>query len=59
MGLKNPQAEFENGIFGEGGMHPTLATLPYPSQPLKTIYGVAFSLFSDGSNRRTGRRPQR
>lgn len=30
MGLKNPQAEFENGIFGEGGMHPTLATLPYP-----------------------------
>ena len=39
MGLKNPQAQFEDGIFGPGGMHPTPATLPYPSQPLKTIYG--------------------
>ena len=37
MGLKNPQAQFEDGIFGQGGMHPTPATLPYPSQPLKTI----------------------
>ena len=59
MGLKYPQAQFEDGIFGQGGMRPTPATLPYPSQPLKTIYGeTAFSLFSDGSNRRTGRRPQ-
>ena len=39
MGLKNPQADFEDGIFGQGGMHPTPATLPYPTQPLKTIYG--------------------
>ena len=39
MGLKNPQAQFEDGIFGQGGMHPTPSTLPYPSQPLKTIYG--------------------
>ena len=39
MGLKNPQADFEDGIFGQGGMHPTPASLPYPSQPLKTIYG--------------------
>ena len=39
MGLKNPQAQFEDGIFGPGGMHPTPASLPYPSQPLKTIYG--------------------
>ena len=62
MGLKNPQAEFEDGIFGQGGMHPTPATLPYPTQSLKTIYGETvepFLLFSDGSNRRTGRRPQR
>ena len=62
MGLKNPQAQFEDGIFGPGGMHLTPATLPYPTQPLKTISGEtveSFSLFSDGSNRRTGRRPQR
>ena len=39
MGLKNPQADFEDSIFGPNGMHPTPASLPYPSQSLKTIYG--------------------
>lgn len=40
MALKNPQEELEDGIFGKGGMHPTPATLPYPAEPLETIYGV-------------------
>jgi len=39
MSLKNPQAQFEDSVFGPNGMHPTPATLPYPSQPLATIYG--------------------
>ena len=39
MGLKNPQSDFEDGIFGPNGMHPTPKTLPYPTQPLKTLFG--------------------
>lgn len=37
--MKNPQADFEDSIFGRNGMHPTPKTLPYPTQRVKTIYG--------------------
>lgn len=36
----NPQSDFEDSIFGPSGMHPTPSTLPYPSQPLKTLFGL-------------------
>ena len=39
MGFRNPQASFEDAIFGPNGMHPTPKELPYPKRPLKTIYG--------------------
>lgn len=40
MVMKNPQADFEDSIFGPSGMHPTPGALPYPSQPLKTLFGL-------------------
>lgn len=39
MGFRNPQASFEDAIFGPNGMHPTPKELPYPKRTLKTIYG--------------------
>lgn len=39
MALKNPQSSFEDGIFGPNGSHPAPKTLPYPTQPLSTLYG--------------------
>lgn len=42
MGLKNPQENFENAIFGPNGIHPTPKELPYPKRPLKTIYGDTY-----------------
>ena len=39
MALKNPQSSFEDGIFGPHGSHPAPKTLPYPTQPLSTLYG--------------------
>lgn len=38
-GMKNPQADFEDSIFGPNGTHPTPKTLPYPTQTIQTIYG--------------------
>ena len=37
--MKNPQADFEDSIFGRNGMHPTPKSLPYPTQKIETIYG--------------------
>ena len=37
--MKNPQADFEDSIFGPNGMHPTPKTLPYPTQTIETLYG--------------------
>ena len=37
--MKNPQAGFEDSIFGPNGMHPTPKSLPYPTQKLETLYG--------------------
>ena len=39
MALKNPQSGFEDSIFGPNGTHPAPKTLPYPTQPLYTLYG--------------------
>jgi len=49
MGLNNPQGQFEDSIFGPNGTHPTPGSLPYPTQPLKTIYGDTIEyLIPDG-----------
>lgn len=37
--MNNPQMQFEDSIFGPNGQHPAPKTLPYPTQPLKTLYG--------------------
>lgn len=39
MTLNNPQSSFEDSIFGSGGTHPAPKTLPYPTQPISTLYG--------------------
>ena len=39
MALNNPQSNFEDSIFGPGGTHPAPKTLPYPTQPMSTLYG--------------------
>ena len=39
MALNNPQASFEDSIFGPNGTHPAPKTLPYPTQPISTLYG--------------------
>ena len=39
MALNNPQSNFEDGIFGPNGTHPAPKTLPYPTQPISTLYG--------------------
>ena len=37
--FKNPQSGVEDSIFGPNGMHPAPKSLPYPTQPLSTLYG--------------------
>lgn len=37
--MKNPQADFEDGVFGPNGTHPTPKTLPFPTQKIQTIFG--------------------
>ena len=39
MALNNPQSGFEDSIFGPNGTHPAPKTLPFPTQPLSTLYG--------------------
>ena len=39
MALNNPQSDFEDSIFGPNGTHPAPKTLPYPTQPISTLYG--------------------
>ena len=39
MALNNPQSNFEDSIFGSNGTHPAPKTLPYPTQPISTLYG--------------------
>ena len=39
MALNNPQSSFEDSIFGPNGTHPAPKTLPYPTQPMSTLYG--------------------
>jgi len=39
MSMNNPQSSFEDSIYGPNGTHPAPKTLPYPTQPLKTLYG--------------------
>lgn len=39
MPLKNPQSNFEDSIFGPNGTHPAPKTLPFPTQPISTLYG--------------------
>ena len=39
MALNNPQSSFEDSIFGPNGTHPAPKTLPYPTQPISTLYG--------------------
>ncbi len=39
MALNNPQSGFEDSIFGPNGTHPAPKTLPYPTQPISTLYG--------------------
>ena len=39
MALNNPQSNFEDSIFGPNGTHPAPKTLPYPTQPISTLYG--------------------
>ena len=47
--MNNPQMQFEDSIFGPGGQHPAPKTLPYPTQPLKTLYGDTIEyLIPDG-----------
>ena len=49
MALNNPQSSFEDSIFGPGGTHPAPKTLPYSTQPLKTLYGETIEyLIPDG-----------
>ena len=49
MALNNPQSGFEDGIFGPGGTHPAPKTLPYPTQPMSTLYGDTIEyLIPDG-----------
>lgn len=37
--FRNPQSGFEDSIFGPNGTHPAPKTLPYPTQPISTLYG--------------------
>ena len=37
--FKNPQSGFEDSIFGPNGTHPAPKSLPYPTQPISTLYG--------------------
>ena len=39
MPLNNPQSSFEDSIFGPNGTHPAPKTLPFPTQPISTLYG--------------------
>lgn len=39
MALNNPQSGFEDSIFGPTGTHPAPKTLPFPTQPITTLYG--------------------
>ncbi len=39
MAMHNPQASFEDSIYGPNGTHPAPKTLPYPTCPIKTLYG--------------------
>ena len=52
MALNNPQSNFEDSIFGPNGTHPAPKTLPYPTQPISTLYGetVAY-LIPEGFSR--------
>ena len=47
--MKNPQADFEDSIFGPNGMHPAPKALPYPTQKIETLYGETIEyLIPDG-----------
>ena len=37
--MNNPQLGVEDSIFGPNGTHPAPKTLPFPTQPLSTLYG--------------------
>ena len=39
MALNNPQSNVEDTIFGPNGTHPAPKTLPFPTQPISTLYG--------------------
>lgn len=47
--FKNPQSGFEDSIFGPNGTHPAPKSLPYPTQPISTLYGDTIEyLIPDG-----------
>ena len=47
--FNNPQSGFEDSIFGPNGTHPAPKALPYPTQPISTLYGDTIEyLIPDG-----------
>ncbi len=57
MALKNPQADFEDSIFGPHGTHPAPKTLPYPTKPIATLYGDTVEyLIPDGQKEKVLRK---
>ena len=57
--LKSAYAAWDTGAFRKNAEYDAVAQTVMDAAEREDRQAEAFSLFSDGSNRRTGRRPQR